>query len=323
MKHVLVTGGAGFIGSNFIHYLANHYGPDITIHNIDALTYAGNLANLDNLANTNYHFHHACITDRATLTGIFAHPIDCVVHFAAESHVDRSIHDSSPFITTNVLGTQCLLDVAMAHSVKQFIHISTDEVYGSTQTGYFTETSPLNPSSPYAASKTSSDLVALAYYKTFGFPVRVTRCSNNYGPFQFPEKLIPLMIQRALANQSLPVYGDGSNVRDWLHVTDHCRAIHSVMTAGKDGEVYNIGGHGERDNLPIVKTILSALNKPESLINFVTDRLGHDWRYAIDFTKIQRDCDWAPSIDFESGIQQTIAWYQNSPSWLKTTGDQA
>lgn len=323
MNHILVTGGAGFIGSNFIHYLANYYGENITIHNVDSLTYAGNLANLDNLATTNYHFHHVSITDRDALNRVFSHSIDCVVHFAAESHVDRSIHDSSPFMTTNVLGTQCLLDVAMAHSVPQFIHISTDEVYGSTHTGYFTETSPLNPSSPYAASKTSSDLIALAYYKTFGFPVRVTRCSNNYGPFQFPEKLIPLMINRALANQPLPVYGDGSNVRDWLHVTDHCRAIHAVMTSGKDGEIYNIGGHGERDNLAIVNTVLSALNKPKSLINFVTDRLGHDWRYAIDFTKIQRDCDWSPSIDFEFGIQQTINWYQTNTAWLDTTGAHA
>ena len=304
---LLITGGAGFIGSNFSQYMQKQH-PDWAIHILDSLTYAGNTANLDPLS---YTLHQHCISDRIAVQALFKRfKFDSVIHFAAESHVDRSIADSQPFIQTNILGTSVLLDSALQASVPQFIHISTDEVYGSIQTGYFTETSPLNPSSPYAASKASADLLALSYYKTYKLPVRITRCSNNYGPRQFPEKLIPLMYQRARANQSLPVYGTGLNIRDWLHVDDHCRAIYAVMTQGQDGEVYNIGGNTERSNKAIIQFILAYLNKSPDLIQYVTDRLGHDFRYAVCSQKLRHATGWEPEIAFESGLESTLDFYR-------------
>jgi dTDP-glucose 4,6-dehydratase len=319
MKNILVTGGAGFIGSNFVHYFLQAH-PDLNVVNFDALTYAGNLENLTDVAqNSRYRFVRGDIRERDQVEAVFRdHKIDAVVHFAAESHVDRSILGATVFVLTNVLGTQILLDAAKAHGVERFVHVSTDEVYGSLgKTGKFTETTPLHPNSPYAASKASSDHIALAYQHTFGLPIVITRCSNNYGPYQFPEKLIPLMIMNALSDKALPVYGDGMQVRDWLHVRDHCIAIDVVLHKGIVGEVYNIGGNNEWFNLDIVKLILKTLGKPESLISFVKDRLGHDRRYAMDASKIKRELGWEPSYTFERGIDETIRWYLANQAWCR------
>ena len=310
MKTILITGGVGFIGSNFIHYMLNKY-KDYTIINFDALTYAGNLDNLKSIEkNPKYKFIKGDITSAQDVASVMK-GIDYVIHFAAESHVDRSITGPEVFTKTNVLGTQILLDYAKEYEIKKFVHISTDEVYGSLgKTGYFTEDTPLAPNSPYSASKAGSDLLVRSYCETFGFPGIITRCSNNYGPYQFPEKLIPLIISNALENKPLPVYGDGMNVRDWLYVEDHCRAIDVVLHKGNAGEVYNIGGNNEWHNLDIVKLILKELRKPESLIQFVEDRLGHDRRYAIDAGKIKIELGWEPMVKFEDGVKETIGWYE-------------
>jgi dTDP-glucose 4,6-dehydratase len=319
MKNILVTGGAGFIGSNFVRYMLRAHS-EYSIVNYDALTYAGNLENLDAVENDpRYHFVKSNICDRDAVAKVFQQfNIDAVVHFAAESHVDRSILGPAIFVQTNVVGTQVLLDAAQKFSIEKFLHVSTDEVYGSLgAAGKFIETTPLHPNSPYSASKASSDLLVLAYHHTFGFPGVVTRCSNNYGPYQFPEKLIPLMIANALNNKPLPVYGDGMNVRDWLYVGDHCAALDVVLHKGKSGEVYNIGGNNEKKNIEIVKLVLESLNKPQSLIQFVKDRPGHDRRYAIDATKIAQELGWKPAHTFENGIVETIQWYLENKSWWK------
>lgn len=317
MKNILVTGGAGFIGSNFIRYLLQHH-PAYRVVNFDILTYAGNLENLEGVdLSPRYVFVKADICDKESVGKVFReHAIDAVVHFAAESHVDRSILGHSVFVRTNVLGTSVLLEAAREFGVERFVHVSTDEVYGSLgAAGKFAETTPLHPNSPYSASKASSDLLALAYFHTFHTPIIVTRCSNNYGPYQFPEKLIPLMIANALNDKPLPVYGDGLNVRDWLYVEDHCSALEIVLHEGKEGEVYNIGGNNEKKNIEIVKLILKELDKPESLISFVEDRLGHDRRYAIDASKIKNELGWEPTHTFEKGIHETIQWYLNHKEW--------
>jgi len=318
-ERILITGGAGFIGSNFIHLILKKRPADLIL-NVDVLTYAGNLENLKGVEESygeRYRFVRADIRDAEAMQALFDEfKPDIVLNFAAESHVDRSIQSAIPFISTNVMGTQILLDESKRTKVKRFIQISTDEVYGSLgATGLFREDTPLSPNSPYAASKTSADLMVRAAFETFKMPVLTTRCSNNYGPFQFPEKLIPLMISNAMTDQALPVYGDGMNVRDWLHVEDHCQAILTVLEKGREGEVYNIGGNNEKPNIEIVKTILKVLNKPESLIRYVTDRPGHDRRYAIDASKIAGDLGWTPSIRFEDGIASTIAWYQDNRQW--------
>jgi dTDP-glucose 4,6-dehydratase len=315
--NILVTGGAGFIGSNFVRYMMELL-PDYRIVNLDKLTYAGNLENLKGVeANPRYQFVQGDICDATLVRSLFKqNEIDVVVHFAAESHVDRSIVGAAEFVRTNVLGTSVLLESAKEFKLSKFVHISTDEVYGSLgPEGRFTESSTLHPNSPYAASKASSDLLALAYHHTFGLPIVVTRCSNNYGPYQFPEKLIPLMIANALNNKPLPVYGDGGNVRDWIHVLDHCSAIDAVLNNGEIGSVYNIGGKSERKNLDVVKLILKVLGKPESLIAFVKDRPGHDRRYAIDSAKLEKELNWRQSLSFEDGIIQTITWYQQNTGW--------
>jgi len=332
MKNVLVTGGAGFIGSNFVKYMLDKY-PDCKIINVDALTYAGNLENLkDILDNPNYVFIRADIRDREKMDEIFAScGIDTVVNFAAESHVDRSIVEPEVFLTTNIIGTQVLLDVAKKYwkvnpddkyckefkiGVK-FLQVSTDEVYGALgETGMFVETMPLCPNSPYSASKASADMIVRAYHETFGIPVNITRCSNNYGPYQFPEKLIPLMINNCLNDKDLPVYGDGMQIRDWLHVADHCSAIDTILHKGLDGEVYNIGGNNEKANIEIVKLIIETLGKSEKLIKNVKDRPGHDRRYAIDNTKITTQLGWKPSYTFEQGMKETIEWYLNNTEWI-------
>ncbi|MFU1797151.1 dTDP-glucose 4,6-dehydratase [Paenibacillus azoreducens] len=313
---LLVTGGAGFIGSNFILYMLRQH-PDYHIVNVDSLTYAGNLENLEAVENhPNYSFSKTDITDAKGVDQLFRQGIDVVVNFAAESHVDRSILEPDIFVRTNVLGTQLLLDAAKKYGVSKFVQVSTDEVYGSLgKTGLFTEETPLSPNSPYSASKAGGDVLVRAYHETYGLPVNITRCSNNYGPYQFPEKLIPLMISRALQDQPLPVYGDGMNIRDWLYVEDHCSAIDLVIHSGRAGEVYNIGGNNERTNIHIVKEILKELGKPESLITYVEDRPGHDRRYGIDASKIIRELGWKPQYDFETGIKETIRWYLNHEEW--------
>lgn len=315
---VIVTGGAGFIGSNFIHYLLQAH-PEYEVINVDALTYAGNLANLAKVeGHPGYTFVQADVADRDALLPLFAGGVDAVVHLAAESHVDRSIKQPGVFVWTNVVGTQTLLELARQHGVRKYVQVSTDEVYGSLgPEGLFTERTPLDPSSPYSASKAGADLLVQAYHHTYGMDVNITRCSNNYGPYQFPEKLIPLMIQHALEDRPLPVYGDGLNIRDWLHVEDHCRAIDLVLHQGKSGEVYNIGGNNERTNVQVVEGILTALGKPRSLITYVEDRLGHDRRYAIDSAKLQAELGWKPVWDYERGIAHTIQWYRSNQAWLE------
>lgn len=317
MTKVLVTGGAGFIGSNFIKYMLEKH-PDYEIINLDALTYCGNLENLEDIEeNPNYSFVKGNICDDELVDEVVSE-VDYIVHFAAESHVDRSIEDPQIFIKSNIIGTQVLLDAAKKHKIKKFLQVSTDEVYGSLgPEGYFTEKTPLQANSPYSASKAGADLMVRAYGETFNLPINITRCSNNYGPYQFPEKLIPLMISNAIEDKELPIYGDGKNIRDWLHVYDHCSAIDLVLHKGKLGEVYNIGGHNEKENIEIVKLILKELDKPESLIKFVKDRLGHDRRYAIDSTKISKELGWKPKYTFETGIVETIRWYLDNQDWME------
>jgi len=314
---ILITGGAGFIGSNFVRYMLDKYS-DYKIVNLDALTYCGNLENLTEIEdNPNYTFIKGDISNKELINEIMV-DIDYIVNFAAESHVDRSIEDPEIFIKSNILGTQVLLDAAKKYGIKKFLQISTDEVYGSlNKTGYFTEDTCLAPNSPYSASKAGADLMVRAYNETFNLPMNITRCSNNYGPYQFPEKLIPLMISNALEDEPLPVYGDGLNVRDWLHVYDHCTAIDLVLHKGKSGEIYNIGGNNEKKNIEIVKLILENLGKSESFIKYVKDRPGHDRRYAIDSTKIQKELGWKPKYTFETGISETIKWYLENEEWWK------
>jgi dTDP-glucose 4,6-dehydratase len=316
---LLITGGCGFIGSNFVRFILEHYQPEF-VTNVDALTYAGNPENLNGVAGAyadRYEFHQADIADVAAMDAILAqHKYFAIVNFAAESHVDRSIDSPENFIHTNVAGTGVLLSLARKHGVKRFVQISTDEIYGSLgATGRFTETSPIDPSSPYSASKASADLLALAAHKTYGQEVVITRCSNNYGPYQFPEKLIPLMITRALRDERLPVYGDGLNVRDWIHVDDHCRGVVAAMLEGRPGEVYNLGADSEMRNIDVVDLILETLGKPRSLIEYVTDRLGHDRRYAIDSSKIRTELDWKPIHAAQNGIRETVQWYLDHRTW--------
>ena len=319
-KKILVTGGAGFIGGNFIHYMIDKY-PEYMIVNLDALTYAGNLETLKPIENKpNYKFVKGDISDRDFIFKLFKEEkFDIVVNFAAESHVDRSIKDSSIFVKTNVMGTQVLLDASKEFKVKRYHQVSTDEVYGDLKLDkpylFFTEKTQLNPSSPYSASKASADLLVYSYHKTFNLPITISRCSNNYGPYHFPEKLIPLMICKALNNEKLLVYGNGQNVRDWLYVKDHCVAIDLIIHKGKVGEIYNIGCHNEKTNLDVVKTILKALDKPESLITYVKDRPGHDLRYAIDPTKLENELGWKAKYNFDKGIEQTIKWYLDNKKW--------
>ncbi len=320
MKKILVTGGAGFIGANFVKYMVDKY-PTYEVFNLDALTYAGNLKTCQEVEEKpNYHFIHGDISDRAFIFNLFEKErFEMVINFAAESHVDRSIVDPEIFLKTNVIGTQVLMDAARTFGVSRFHQVSTDEVYGDLPLDrpdlLFTEQTPLQASSPYSASKASADLLVLSYYRTFGLPVTISRCSNNYGPYQFPEKLIPLMISKVLKNEPLPVYGDGKNVRDWLHVEDHCRAIDLILHRGRVGDVYNIGGRNERTNLDVVKTILGLLKKSESLITYIDDRPGHDLRYAIDATKIETELGWIPAYQFETGMLQTVEWYLNHREW--------
>lgn len=317
---ILVTGGAGFIGGNFIHYMLKKY-TDYKITCLDALTYAGNIETLNNaFNNSRFRFIAADISDRITVYRVFEEEKpDIVVNFAAESHVDRSIDNPGLFLQTNIIGTGVLLEASRKYDVKRYHQVSTDEVYGDLPLDrtdlYFTEETPIKTSSPYSASKASADLLVQAYYRTFKTPITISRCSNNYGPYHFPEKLIPLMIVNALNDKPLPVYGKGENVRDWLFVIDHCSAIDKIIHDGKIGEVYNIGGHNERSNIEVVKTILKELNKPESLIRFVDDRPGHDLRYAIDPSKIKNELGWEPTTTFEEGIKITIKWYLNNKNW--------
>jgi len=333
MKTILVTGGAGFIGSNFVKLMLDRH-CDYKVINVDALTYAGNMENLNDIGdNPNYTFIKADITDRVRINDIFVnYDITAVVNFAAESHVDRSIIEPEIFLTTNILGTQVLLDVAKKcwktnpddkyckkykNGVK-FLQVSTDEVYGALgSTGMFVETMPLLPNSPYSASKASADMIVRAYRETYGMPVNITRCSNNYGPYQFPEKLIPLTTINCLKDKELPVYGDGMQVRDWLHVSDHCSAIDTVLHKGADGEIYNIGGNNEKSNIEIVKHIIKTLGKSEDLIKYVQDRPGHDRRYAIDNTKITSELGWTPAYTFEIGMKETIEWYLSNTEWIE------
>jgi dTDP-glucose 4,6-dehydratase len=317
---ILVTGGAGFIGSNFIFYIMKKY-PSYKIVCLDMLTYAGNLSTLESIiTNSKFKFVKGDITDRGLVEDLFVNEnFDFVVNFAAESHVDRSIEDPGVFLKTNIIGTQVLLDASKQNSIKRFHQVSTDEVYGDLPLDrpdlFFTEETPIHTSSPYSASKASADLLVQAYYRTFGLPVSISRCSNNYGPYHFPEKLIPLMISRALNNEFLPVYGTGENVRDWLYVEDHCSAIDHILHHGKVGEVYNVGGHNEKTNLEVVRTILNELKKPESLIKYVKDRAGHDMRYAIDPAKIKKELGWEPKTTFDEGIKKTINWYLDNRYW--------
>lgn len=332
MKNYLITGGAGFIGSNFIHYMLDKYS-DINIICLDSLTYAGNLENLKDIENNcRFNFLQYSITDRENIIKTLAdYNIDCVINFAAETHVDRSIADPDIFIKTNILGTSTLLNAVKKEWStlsgfrvgKKFLQVSTDEVYGSLGTaGYFTESTPLDPHSPYSASKASADMIVKAYYDTYGMPINITRCSNNYGPYQFPEKLIPLVINNCLNKKLIPVYGDGLNVRDWLYVVDHCRAIDIVLQNGKAGEIYNIGGNNERTNIHIVRTIINYIHEnvdssvDDNLIRYIEDRKGHDRRYAIDSSKIKNDLSWKPKTAFEDGIKKTIQWYLDNKEWM-------
>ena len=313
----LVTGGAGFIGANFVHYMLDAH-PEDTIVNLDLLTYAGNIHNLDDLKDEpRHHFVQGNITNRELVTHlVHEFKIDGIINFAAESHVDRSILHPEVFIETNVQGTLALIDVAKKEKVGKYLQVSTDEVYGTLGAeGYFEETSPLQPNSPYSASKASADMIVRAYYETYGLNVNITRCSNNYGPYQFPEKLIPLMVSNGMEGKDLPIYGDGKNIRDWLYVTDHCRAIDLVFRKGKTGEVYNVGGHNERTNNQIVHRIIEALDLPDSRIKYVADRLGHDRRYAIDPKKIETELGWEPEYTFDTGIVKTIKWFQENEAW--------
>lgn len=323
-----ITGGAGFIGANFIYYILNNY-PEHVVVCIDALTYAGNMETLESaLANRRFVFHRADIADRMAIYEIFEeHRPDVVINFAAESHVDRSIENPELFLRTNILGTQVLLDACNKYGIKRFHQVSTDEVYGDLPLDrpdlLFTEKTPLQASSPYSASKAGADLLAQAYYRTYGTPVTISRCSNNYGPFQFPEKLIPLMITNAMENKPLPVYGKGENVRDWLYVEDHCTAIDLIVHKGRVGEIYNIGGNNERTNLEVVRTIVRILGRSENLITFVKDRPGHDLRYAIDASKIRKEMGWEPRTGFEEGLKRTIEWYISNQQWIEhvTSGE--
>ena len=322
MSKFLVTGGAGFIGGNFLHIMVNKYPNDEYVC-LDALTYAGNMETLAPIMNkANFKFVHENICDRKAIYELFEKEhFDYVINFAAESHVDRSIENPEIFLETNIVGTSVLMDACRKYGIKRFHQVSTDEVYGDLPLDrpdlFFTETTPLHTSSPYSASKASADLLVLAYHRTFKLPITISRCSNNYGPYQFPEKLIPLMIQKASNNESLPVYGNGANVRDWLYVGDHCTAIDLVVRNGRDGEIYNIGGHNERTNLQVVKTILKALGKPDSLINYVKDRPGHDLRYAIDSSKVEKELGWTRKYNFDEGIIETIDWYVNNKKWIE------
>ncbi len=319
---ILVTGGAGFIGCNFIYYMTKKY-RDYKIVCLDALTYAGNLKSLDGVMdNPNFKFVKGSIADKELVNSLFEEEkFDIVVNFAAESHVDRSIENPFIFLETNVIGTACLLNASKNYGVKRFHQVSTDEVYGDLPLDrpdlFFTESMNLITSSPYSASKASADLLVQAFHRTYGLPVTISRCSNNYGPYQFPEKLIPLMIVRAQENQSLPVYGEGLNVRDWLYVEDHCKAIDMIIHNGTSGEVYNVGGHNERRNIDVVKTVLALLSKPESLITFVKDRAGHDLRYAIDPAKISTELGWDPETSFDEGMKKTVQWYLDNTEWIE------
>lgn len=318
---ILVTGGAGFIGGNFCHYMVDKY-RNYEIIALDALTYAGNLETLEPIKDKpNFKFIKGDITDRLSINQLFEKErFNVVVNFAAESHVDRSIENPELFLKTNILGTQVLMDAALKINITRFHQVSTDEVYGDLPLNrpdlFFTEDTPIHTSSPYSASKASADLLVQAYHRTYKLPITISRCSNNYGPYHFPEKLIPLMIKNALSDQALPVYGKGENVRDWLHVYDHCTAIDLIIHNGRIGEVYNIGGHNERTNISVVKTILKELNKPETLIKYVTDRKGHDLRYAINPGKIEMELGWKPKYTFDTGIKQTISWYLDHQDWV-------
>lgn len=320
---IIVTGGAGFIGSNFVHHMVNKY-PDYEIINLDLLTYAGNLENLKPVENKpNYRFVKGDIADRKFIFDLFEkEKPDVVVNFAAESHVDRSITDPEAFVRTNVMGTTTLLDACRTYGIKRYHQVSTDEVYGDLPLDrpdlFFTEETPIHTSSPYSSSKAGADLLVLAYHRTYGLPVTISRCSNNYGPYHFPEKLIPLMIASALNDKPLPVYGKGENIRDWLYVEDHCHAIDLIIHKGRVGEVYNVGGHNEMKNIDIVKIICKELGKPESLITYVADRKGHDMRYAIDSTKIHNELGWLPETKFVDGIKKTIKWYLDNKEWWET-----
>ncbi len=318
---ILVTGGAGFIGSNYLHYVVNKYEEDFYVC-LDALTYAGNYENLKPIADKkNFKFVKGDITDKELVEKLFdEEKFDAVINFAAESHVDNSIKNPSIFLTTNIIGTQTLMDACRRHDVKRYHQVSTDEVYGDLPLDrtdlLFTENNPIHTSSPYSASKASADLLVLAYCRTFNFPATISRCSNNYGAYQFPEKLIPVVISKALNDEPIPVYGKGENVRDWIHVHDHNVGVDLILRNGKIGEVYNLGGHSERTNLDVVKTILKQLNKPESLITFVTDRPGHDLRYAIDSSKVEKELGWERTYNFEDGIKETIDWYVSNQDWI-------
>ena len=317
MKTLLVTGGCGFIGSNFVRQQLQTY-PDVEIVNVDKLTYAGNLENLADIENDpRYRFEKGDICDRDFIDRVLtSSSIDAVINFAAESHVDRSILDSGPFIQTNIVGTQVLLDASRKANISRYLQVSTDEVYGALGAdGYFTEDTPLAPNSPYSASKTAADLLVRSYFHTYGFPAVTTRCSNNYGPYQFPEKLIPLFISNALKDEALPVYGKGNNVRDWIHVLDHCRGIDAALRNGEPGEVYNFGGNSELHNLELTFKLLDAIGKPRTLIRHVADRAGHDFRYAIDTTRVEHELGWKPQMDFETGLRSTIDWYLANKDW--------
>ena len=323
---ILITGGAGFIGTNFIYYMLNKYS-DYEFVCLDALTYAGNKNNLKKAIETeNFKFVKGNICDRELVFNLFEQEsFDIVINFAAESHVDRSIENPEIFLDTNIKGTQVLMDACRKYGIKRYHQVSTDEVYGDLPLDrpdlLFTENNPIHTSSPYSASKASADLLVLAYHRTFKLPVTISRCSNNYGPYAFPEKLIPVIISKAVNDENVPVYGEGLNVRDWLYVDDHCSAIDTIVHSGKDGEVYNIGGNNEKQNIEVVKTILKIINKPESLITYVKDRAGHDLRYAIDSSKLKNELNWEPKTNFEEGIQKTVDWYLNNQDWLASIFD--